>query len=135
MTDVDCTLVDGTRLCTQTTWDSTGAPIPGVLYCERICDPVSPQSPRSPLLPCPPGFGCTASVSDGVTFCEPGAGTGTTGAYCAGDSDCSPGYYCDLDGSCYKFCYSSTDCPGGNTCQLFSPAAYAGSRALGACSP
>jgi len=50
--DSDCPAVDGTQSCNQTYWDSVNT-IAGVSVCSRVCDPVNPQTPRSPLLACP----------------------------------------------------------------------------------
>jgi hypothetical protein len=133
--DTDCPAVDGARECEQTSWVSTGDDIPGVLICERVCDPVSPQTPKSPLLSCPTGYGCNVTaLGSHVTFCGQRTGVGAAGSACTADDDCSAGYYCDItDAVCAKYCFGNGDCPAGSTCQIFSPAFYAGSAPLGVC--
>jgi hypothetical protein len=131
--DTDCTAFDGARLCLQTIWpDQTD--ISGVLVCQRICDPVSPQSPRSPLQTCPAGFNCLAGdTMPGASDCVPG-GTGGLGAACTTRAECLPGYYCTVNGICNRYCYTTADCTGGSTCQFFATPEYAGTRQVGFCS-
>jgi hypothetical protein len=138
-TDADCPSVGGVQSCSQTVWSTTHDNISGVLVCDRICDPVTPQTPRSPLRSCPAGFACSIDTSSpGVTFCWKSAGTGTTGATCdPNGDDCAPGYYCGSTSKiCFKFCFTNSDCPSitsTSTCQIFSPVYYAGNKAIGAC--
>src|SRR6185369_8297343 len=105
--------------------------------CARSCDPVSATSPRSPLLACPAGFGCDLDTTKlGVSYCSKRTGAAATHATCALNTDCVAGNYCSSTTKvCTKYCYTSMDCATGSTCQLFSPAYYAGSRPMGACSP
>ena len=132
--DSDCPAIDTARACAQTTW-SPGVDILGVLVCARVCDPVSPQSPRSPLLACPAGFGCTAGGTSlpGATDCESQSGTGITGSACSTDDDCIPGYYCSVGNTCIKYCYTVADCPTGTTCISFSTPNYAGTTQVNHC--
>ena len=131
--DSDCPAVDTARSCDQTYWDSVNA-IAGVSVCSRVCDPVYPQNPRSPLLACPVGFGCLSmDTYPGTSDCESQSGTGITGTVCATDADCSPGYYCSNGGTCIKYCYTVADCPTGQTCVSFSTANYAGTTQVNHC--
>jgi len=133
-TDSDCTKVDGVQSCSQTVWQEDGSDISGVLVCDRICDPATPQVPRSPLLSCPSGFGCQIDTSTtGVTYCWKSTGIGVAKSACTENADCAPGYYCATSDVCFKYCFTNTDCPSGSTCQLFSPAYYAGSKPVGGC--
>jgi hypothetical protein len=76
------------------------------------CDPVNPQTPRSPLTACPAGEACPANYS-GSTVCRPG-GSGTHGSACnPSGSDCAPGYQCGA--TCFRDCFADADCSGG-TC-------------------
>jgi hypothetical protein len=129
--DWDCPAVDTVQSCVQTTW-SSGNSISGVSVCARVCDPVSPRSPRSPLLACPAGFGCYSDIY-GASDCQKQAGTGVAGSSCSTDPDCSPGYYCSTSGSCVKYCFTNANCPIGKTCNFFSTANYAGSSEVGYC--
>ncbi|HEY3593302.1 MAG TPA: hypothetical protein VGL13_05495, partial [Polyangiaceae bacterium] len=129
-TDTECALVDTARSCTQTVWPSNDD-ITGVLACQRICDPVHPQTPRAPLLACPSGFGC-ASSPDGASDCLKDA-TATTGMACTFESDCAIGYYCTGGNVCNKYCYTTADCTAGMSCMQFSPQEFAGSRPVGYC--
>ncbi|MGA7745348.1 MAG: hypothetical protein WBP56_05910 [Polyangia bacterium] len=132
--DSDCPAVDTARSCDQTTWDSVNT-IAGVSVCARVCDPVNPQNPQTPLLACPAGFGCTAVDTSfpGATDCESQSGTGTTGSACAMDDDCTPGYYCSVGGTCIKYCYTVADCPVGATCISFTTPSYAGTTQVNHC--
>jgi hypothetical protein len=133
--DSDCPAVDSAQSCVQTTW-SPGVDIQGVLMCTHVCDPVFPHSPRSPLLACPVGFGCSAAGTSypGATDCEPQSGSGVSGSSCSADSDCSPGFYCSNGGTCIKYCSTSADCPASSTCHTFSTPEYAGTTSVGYCS-
>ena len=131
--DSDCPAVDGTQSCNQTYWDSVNT-IAGVSICSRVCDPVNPQSPRSPLLACPVGFGCSSmDIYPGASDCELQLGFGIAGSVCSTDADCIPGYYCSGGGSCIKYCFTSVDCPVGLTCHTFSTPEYAGTKSVGYC--
>ena len=92
--DSDCPMVDSAQFCDSTYWDDVNM-IAGVSVCSRVCDPVKPQNPRSPLLACPVGFGCSAAGTSypGATDCESQSGSGVSGSSCSADSDCSPGFY------------------------------------------
>ena len=132
--DSDCPMVDSARSCDPTYWDGVNM-IPGVSVCSRVCDPVNPQNPRSPLLACPVGFGCkSASTSyPGVSDCELQSGTGTSGTTCSTDGDCAPGFYCGAGDTCIKYCYTVADCPAGMTCVSFSTPNYAGTTQVNYC--
>ena len=131
--DSDCPAVDGAQSCNQTYWDSVNT-IAGVSICSRVCDPVNPQSPRSPLLACPVGFGCSSmDIYPGASDCELQLGFGIAGSVCSTDADCIPGYYCSGGGSCIKYCFTSVDCPVGLTCHTFSTPEYAGTKSVGYC--
>ena len=133
--DSDCPAVDSARTCVQTYWDSVNM-IAGVSACARVCDPVSPQNPRNPLLACPVGFGCSSwgTSYPGATDCVPQqSGTGIAGAVCATDADCTPGYYCSNGGTCFKYCYTVADCPTGKLCKYPSTPIYAGTTQVGYC--
>jgi hypothetical protein len=138
--DADCPLIDGARRCVQTVWNSDttpNQPIPGVLICRRLCDPVTPQAPRAPLQSCPPGFGCFSTAAPGATDCI-AAGLGAVGDSCADDSDCLAGNYCAGSAApfhCNKYCFTSADCPGAGACTFFTPPEYAGTRQVGFCPP
>ena len=130
--DSDCPMVDMTQGCLQISWAS-GNDITGVSVCAEICDPVSPQNPKSPLRACPAGFGCSSDTL-GDSYCQKQAGFGVTNSSCSHDSDCRPGYFCDTSGlSCVKYCYTINDCPTGTTCNFFSTANYAGNTEVGYC--
>jgi hypothetical protein len=131
--DSDCPMVDTAQSCLQTYW-SSGNSIPDVSVCARVCDPVSPRNPRSPLLACPAGFGCMPGDYWGASDCQKQTGTGVTGSYCSDDTDCVPGYFCDTSNYvCVKYCYTVNDCPTGTTCGSFSSSYYAGSNEVGYC--
>jgi hypothetical protein len=133
--DSDCPAVDTARACVQTHW-SAGVDILGVLVCARVCDPVSPHNPRSPLLACPVGFGCSSwgMSFPGASDCEPQSGGGVSGSTCSTDSDCTPGYYCSNAGNCMKYCYTVADCPTGKLCTYSSSTPnYAGTTQVGYC--
>jgi len=132
--DSDCPAVDSAHSCVQTNW-SPGVEMLGVLVCVSVCDPVSPQNPRSPLSACPVGFGCSSwgTSLPGATDCEPQSGTGITGSACATDGDCVPGYYCSNGNVCVKYCYTVADCPTGTTCVSFSTPNYAGTTQVNHC--
>ena len=132
-TDSDCPAVDGVRKCEQVTWED-GTNVSGVKDCARICDPVNPQDPRSPLLSCPAGFGC-ASSSTGASYCYV-SGSLTNGSPCTYSNDCLPGYYCSPAGYvCRRYCSTQADCPSGTTCRVFSPPQYAATFNIDACVP
>lgn len=130
----DCPVVDGARSCDPTYWDSD-QPIAGVSVCSRVCDPVSPQNPRSPLLSCPVGFGCTSGDgTPGASDCIRQVGILTAGATCTTTSDCAPGYYCTTGNTCNKYCFSNADCPTGIPCNYFTTTPqYAGTVQVGYC--
>lgn len=131
--DSDCPMVDSAQSCDPTYWDDVNV-IAGVSVCSRVCDPVKPQSPRSPLLACPVGFGCFSMDSyPGASDCEPQSGSGVSGSTCSTDKDCSPGFYCSLGDTCIKYCYTVADCPAGMTCVAFSPPNYAGTTQVNHC--
>jgi hypothetical protein len=126
--DSDCPEVDLTQGCLPLTWES-GNDIAGVHVCAEICDPVSPQNPKSPLQACPAGFGCSADTL-GKSFCQKQSGIGVTDSSCKTDVDCMPGYFCDYSGkTCVKYCFVDdliTGCPLGTTCYSFSSSNWAG---------
>jgi hypothetical protein len=139
-TDAECPLVDTARSCSQAFW-SANQPVAGVFTCVRVCDPVRPQNPNSPLLACPLGFGCIPDVANpGPSDCIQQLGTGVTGTPCTTYQDCAPGFICDSDLSltCFKWCFTNLDCPTG-TCTLGSTVAatpfFAGAREVGLCTP
>jgi hypothetical protein len=133
LTNSDCTSVGGVQSCEQTTWSSDKTSILGVLVCERICDPVHPQSPTAPLLACPIGFNCSSDTA-GASYCLK-ASPLPVGSICASESDCPAGYYCSsTSGLCNRYCMSDRDCVVPATCQLtWSPSEYAGSYMVGYC--
>ena len=126
--DSDCPEVDMTQGCLQIYWPN-GDYMTGVSVCAEICDPVSPQNPKSPLQSCPAGFGCSAD-QNGDSYCQKQAGTGVADSSCPSgfDSECAPGYFCDYSGNtCVKYCFvDGNNCPLGTTCYAFSPSYYAG---------
>jgi hypothetical protein len=133
-TDSDCPAVGGIGNCAQTTWGGETDDILGVKVCNRICDPVNPQNPRSPLLACPAGFECSTD-SSGASDCFE-SGSAPSGSSCTYDDDCLPGYYCSGTANvCRRFCWTQTDCPTGTTCLAFSPATYIGTFAVSGCVP
>jgi hypothetical protein len=135
LADSDCPLVAQARACMPTYWIGTKTAIPGVSVCAQVCDPVSPQYPRSPLQACPVGFGCGPSSSNpGASNCVPQPGYGISYSTCTGIFDCAPGYYCTNSGICAQFCYSDLDCMESyETCHPFSPPAYASTYQVGYC--
>lgn len=134
--DSDCPMVDSAQSCDSTSWDGTTT-ISGVSVCSRVCDPVKPQSPRSPLLACPVGFGCFSMDSyPGASDCESQSGSGVSGSTCVTDDDCKPGFYCGTGSTgdtCFKYCYTVADCPAGMTCVAFSTPNYAGTTQVNHC--
>ena len=131
--DSDCPSIGGARKCKTTVWSSKST-IPGVNVCNRVCDPINPQSPRSPLLSCPPGFGCIGDTN-GASDCYK-AGTGTSGASCSANTDCAPGHLCVTTKGvslCRPACSTNTDCPSGSICQALSPPLPAGQFGIGWC--
>lgn len=130
--DMDCPSVDGAQRCNQTT-RATGENIPGVLVCSRVCDPVSPQTPHSPLLSCPAGFGCKAAPVPGASNCLKQPGTGAAGSACMDATGCLPGHYCAVSSLCFKYCYTVDDCAAGSTCMVFAVSLFAGTREVGFC--
>jgi hypothetical protein len=130
----DCRSVDGVQACESTSWDSDNL-IAGVFVCSRVCDPVSPQSPRSPLAACPAAHGCGPSPT-GASDCQSQPGVAVSGSACSTYQDCAPGYFCDTTGkTCFRFCYTAANCPSGTTCQPFSTPQYAGSVQVNYCAP
>ena len=130
----DCVAVDSAQNCLSTYWQATSATIPGVSVCARVCDPVAPQHPRSPLLACPAGLGCVpAPGPPGASNCIPQPGTGIADSPCSKTTDCVPGFYCSSWYACTKFCSTSADCAIGYTCYPFSPVQYAGTTEVGYC--
>lgn len=130
----DCLAVDGARECSPTYWAENDQVIPDVSVCTRVCDPVSPQNPRKPLLACPVGYGCDSGTGNpGASDCYRQPGTLTAGATCATSKDCAPGHYCSTGKLCMKFCYTAADCPIGMTCNDFTPGEYAGTTQVGYC--
>jgi hypothetical protein len=131
-TDEDCPSIGGVRSCDQTTWASDGTDILDVNVCERVCDPAHPQTPVAPLLACPRGFNCASDV-DGLSYCAKSAPV-PSGSPCAKESDCSPGYYCSVGGTCMRYCLSNSDCTTGTVCQFtWDPPEYAGDYEVGYC--
>jgi hypothetical protein len=131
--DSDCAAIDSARACLPTYW-YTGATIPGVSVCARVCDPANPQFPRRPLAACPAGFGCIPGASNpGASQCVPQAGTGISYSNCYTSADCSPGYYCTTSYFCLKYCFTTNDCPLGSTCTAFFTPSYAGTASVGYC--
>jgi hypothetical protein len=132
-TNSDCLSVGGVQSCEQTTWASDKTNILGVLVCERICDPVHPQAPTTPLLSCPIGFNCSSDPT-GASYCLK-ASPLPVGSICTSESDCPAGNYCSsTTGLCNRYCMSSSDCAIGTTCQFtWSPSEYAGAYVVGYC--
>ncbi len=129
----DCPAVGGVQDCIQTTWASDGEPITGVKVCGRVCDPVKPATPRSPLLSCPAGFTCnTAGDGTGSSYCLPG-GTTPFGGSCESISDCAPGLFCSGAATCLKFCYADADCGSPLKCVSFDPKDMAGAYEVKRC--
>jgi hypothetical protein len=132
-TAANCAAIDGARQCQGTTWSTTGAPIAGVSVCRRVCDPVSPQTPRSPFLSCPAGFGCgTDTVAPGASDCRR-AGTGAAGASCSATSLCAPGHTCLTTGVCARYCFVSLGGCATGTCRSFATPSFAGTLEVGSC--
>lgn len=131
ITDSDCSAAPGAQKCEQIDW-LDGTPIPGVSVCARICDPVHPQNPKSPLQSCPASFRCDPlNNAPGATVCSP-AGTATMGSSCTIDTDCIAGLFCAAN-SCRAYCFTDSDCNGGTCSFGFSPAVIAGTYTVGYC--
>ena len=128
--DIVCTAVAGIRKCSGASSSSSGTVIPGVSFCRTICDPVLPQTPGSPLPPCPAGFRCDPSP-DSSSDCSPG-GLGGAGQACQSTSDCSPGYFCDGN-TCHKYCATANDCASLMGCLEFDPPVRIGTVPVGFC--
>jgi len=139
----DCPEIDTAQGCVATTWNSSGDNILGVSVCARVCDPVSPQTPRSPFLACPAGFGCDTTDLWGASDCDERTGTGLTNydCYANDNADCMPGYFCDTSNGyvCTKYCFIDdliSGCPMGTTCTSFSGSDgpyYTGASEVGYC--
>lgn len=100
---------EGTQ-CVAVTFES--APLPGVSFCARGCDVLSPQAPAAGLLACGAGASCIDVTAElGGTDCS-AAGAGTQGAQCELARDCASGFGC-FQGSCARWCT-----PGGTECGL-----------------
>jgi hypothetical protein len=128
--DTECKAVAGVQECQQTVW-SDRTDITGVGVCSRVCDPVNPQDPATPLLSCPRGASCNPG-SKGASDCG-WAGTGQVGDYCDASTRCAPGNYCTAWGTCNRFCYKNEDCPEGIACGAFLDDESAGTLLVGAC--
>lgn len=118
---------DGTQ-CLPVTFESE--PLPGVSFCARGCDVITPRAPAAGLRACGPGASCVAVTDElGGTDCV-AAGAGTQGAQCELALDCAPGFGCFL-ASCERWCT-----PGGGECGLglsCGGAYEVGGRTLGSC--
>ena len=136
-TDADCLAVAGVQSCLATYWDDLQTqPILGVKVCARICDPLHPQSPRTPFLSCPTGFSCS-SAPTGASFCFKATPL-PAGSACTSTADCPAGNSCTGTSAttlvCKPYCFSSSDCATGTTCQFtWSPRQYAGNQEVGYC--
>jgi hypothetical protein len=135
-TDADCPAVAGVQSCSATYWDDLQTqPILGVKVCARICDPLHPQSPRTPFLSCPTGFSCSAA-STGASFCFKATPL-PAGSACTSSADCPAGNSCTGTSAttlvCKPYCFSTSDCATG-TCQFtWTPRQYAGNQEVGYC--
>jgi hypothetical protein len=126
----DCAPVAGARECRPAKFSD--ADLPGVSFCARVCDPVNPQTPRSPLLSCPSGVGCVPATT-GVSDCA-GIGLGVLDGACEDVFDCAPGLIC-LGTVCTKWCSADSECPATKYCNPFPTKTYAGTVEMGLCLP
>jgi hypothetical protein len=76
--------------------------------------------------------GCLADQATQTTYCG-AAGSGTMGANCSSDFDCSPGFGC-LMSTCEHWCrMGSTQCPTGTVCRATPTVTYNGQEAFYYC--
>ncbi len=107
-------------------------------YCTPGCNPLQPTSCQEGGSSGIPGSGtgqaCTALKVNGTTaFGCIRAGTGTSGASCAGGGPCGAGFICaSVDAACHQLCGGTTTCPSGKQCILETNWFY-GSTAVGTC--
>lgn len=76
------------------------------------CDPVHPDKPWPGFTACAAGSHCF--LSSGTFKCGT-AGPGGEGYACSSNTQCKPGFLCDLI-SCWQVCFDTGDC-GGKTCK------------------
>ena len=131
----------GTATCTLTISGNSWASATFTTQYTFVCDPVSPQDPRGPLLACPAGFGCDSADSLPLASnCVQQSAIGAMYSPCLTLSDCAIGYQCSsIEKICRKYCFSVDDCPANPsantwwTCIPFSEPRYAGTMTVGSC--
>lgn len=88
-----------------------------------------------PSLVCGDGVHCQPDGS-GSTTCADTTGTGTQGASCQTDSDCSAGFACLDVGSgsqCVEWCQSDSQCSAGTSCTMLSTPVIVDGEEYGVC--
>jgi hypothetical protein len=113
--------------------DGGAVPIQGLMVCSDQCDLMNPSAVCGPGVTCLPHSEPT--TKPGQSGCLGGAGTGTSN--CQTHTDCAPGYAC-ANAKCHKWCSSSLDCTGGQTCQQLTSGGktgwfYVGNKQFGMC--
>lgn len=128
-TEADCE-GQGSACIPVLAWD-TGEPLAGFNFCQRDCDPLSPQDPADGFRAC--GIGQTCFPSQGVGGCYSAGVALEEGALCDGGV-CAPGLFCSGLGRCTRWCdVGGSSCAPGLECEGFGPDYMSGERELGRC--